>query len=588
MSGTHSPWSPQGIYPEGVNWATDIGTGTLLTMLNDSVAKYGDKPCLSHMGYRLTYKQFDALVDKAARGLAASGIRPGDRVGMFMPNTPYFPIMFFAILRSGATAVNFSSTYAETPDKLAAQIQDSGTTTMITMDLKPFLSATRTMIADSHLKNAICCPMHGVLPLVKSLAFRILKSSATGAINSGRNGVLSFSDLLDIGQDYRTTLPKPKPDDLAILQYTGGTTGLPKGAMLSHFNVLANTRQINAMYGARPDRAEAKSLLRPGQEKFLTTIPFFHIYGLTVGIFTPLNIGAEIEILPDPRDIKKTLQTIESAKPTVFPAVPRILYAITENKDLPKYNLNSIRSVISGGAALPFNVCKAFEKAASNCKILQGYGLSETSPVAAVNPPTGPNKTHTIGVQLPNTEMRIADLSDPSKDAPHGTDGEICIRGPQVMQGYWNKPSETEKVIDDKGWFYTGDVGHFDEDGYIHITDRLKRMASINGMKFYPNMIEQTISKHPSIAECVVIRLNKGSLSETLKAVIRFRPDATDIPTEKDLREFVKDKMTDKEIPRIFEFRTEELPKTAALKPDWNRMEQEESNTAPIAGSPKP
>ncbi len=580
-------YTPNGIYPAGVNWNAPIQPSTLLDVLDDAIEKFPDNIALNFMGYKIDYAELGEIVDDVACGLVQKGIKPGDRIGLYMPNTPYYPIMFFAALKAGATVVNFNSRYVE--NELEKQIADSGTRMMVTMDLKQFYNNTKNLLDKKLLEEMIVCPMTGTLPMLKSLAFRLLKSKDVATPDKGNPGVIMYKDLRKYGlRSVDQELPDPAHNDLAVLQYTGGSTGTPKGAMLSHFNIAANAQQIEQMFGARKDRPAAKPLMRPGQEKFLVALPFFHIFGLTIGIVNAMNVGAQIDILPDPRDIKATLKAIDSQKPTIFPVIPRMLQAITESHDLAKYDLRSIRAVISGGAPLPPNVCADFEKA-TGCNIYQGYGLSETSPVVTSNPPTGPNKPQSVGIPFPRTEIRITSLNDPAKDAMPGEDGEICIRGPQVMSGYWNQPEETAQALRD-GWFHTGDVGHFDDEGYLHITDRLKRMLTINGFKVYPNMVENAICLHPAVAECVVIGVNKNTVNESVKAFIRYKKDVTP-PSDEDMRTFLQDKLNRMAIPRFFEIRTEELPKTSVSKPDWKRMEDEEaakSKTAAASLHPKP
>lgn len=578
--------APAGYYPKGVQWDAPIAPANLIGILDKTVKDYGDRPALSFMGYEMDYTDFGSRVEDVAFGLIDMGVQPGDRIGLYMPNTPYYPIMFFAALKAGATVVNFSSLYVE--HELEKQIEDSGTKIMVTMDLKQFYANTKSLLDKKALEKMVVCPMSGTLPFVKSLAFRLLKSKEVARPDKRNPGVVMFDTLWSRGADIPGWLPEPNPEDTAVLQYTGGSTGTPKGAVLSHFNIAANAAQIGMMFGRRGNRPAAPALMRPGQEKFLVTIPFFHIFGLTIGLINAVKNGAEIAILPNPRDIAATLQAIDKQKPTIFPAVPRILQAMTESKDIGNYDLHSVRAVISGGAPLPSNVHDAFVKA-TGCGIYQGYGLSETSPVVASNPPTGQNKPESVGVPFPQTEIRIASLSAPETEAPHGEDGEICVKGPQVMSGYWNRPEETAQVLKD-GWFHTGDIGHFDDDGYLHITDRLKRMLAINGFKVYPNMVENAICQHPAVAECVVVGVNKGTVNESVKAFIRYK-DGAKAPGDSEMRAFLKDRLNRLEIPRFIEVRTEELPKTSVGKPDWKKLEDEEaakSKASVKPSAPKP
>ncbi len=583
---TRSIAPPTEYYAPGAQWDMAIPRITLVDALNRALHRYPDRPFINFMGRHITYREFGQMVDRTAAGLQQQGVRKCTRVGLYMPNTPFYPVMMFAALKLGATIVNFSPLY--TADELRKQIADSGTEVMVALDLKQYGDAKNSapdLVKDGSLKKLIVCPMADMLPTFKSILFRLFKSKDVFSPDRSSTAIRTFSDLGLYG-----VKPFPvniHPNDVALLQYTGGTTGTPKGAMLSHFNIAANVKQIEEMFGARPDRDHDPALIQMGREKFLVSIPFFHIFGLTVGLINAMATGSEIIILPNPRDMTATLEAIHKHRPTVFPAVPRMLQGIVAHQDLEHYNLKSIRAVISGGAALPPDVKAAFEKA-TGCGVYQGYGLSETSPVATSHPPCGENHPASVGQPMPRTEIKIVDPENPDISLPNGTTGEICIRGPQVMRGYWNKPDETRKTMTRDGFFRTGDIGHIDDHGYVFITDRLKRMLAINGFKVYPNMVEQALYAHPSVAECVVIGVNKGTVKESVKAFIRYKDDATDKPTAEQWRTFLADKLHALEIPRSFETRTEELPKTVVGKPDWKKLEDEEAQKANAQPSPPP
>lgn len=588
-------YAPDGPYPEGVSWDAEISDATLLDLLDDALEKFSDRPAIDFLGYKLNYAQFGELIDRAALGLIESGIQPGDRVGLFMPNSPYYPIMFFAALRAEATVVNFSSAYKDHPAKLEAQIRDSGTQLMVTMDLKEFFESTKKLLDAGVLQNVVYCPMSGVLPFFKSVGFTLFQGKKVARISEYDFGIQSFDNLINLAWEddkYDRDFSDTTPEQLAVIQYTSGTTGTAKGAMLSHFNMAANAQQIDEMFGWRPDRPDLPVLLKPGKEKFLGVLPFFHVYGLTIGIIEAVKAGAEMQILPDPRDVQAVLKAIDKGRPTILPAVPLMISGMIACPDLNKYNLSSVKAVISGGAAMPPNVRDAFEKATGH-KIYEGYGLSETSPVVTSNPPSGPNKG--VGLPLSQTEIRIIELGNPGCDVRAGEKGKIWVRGPQVMSGYWNHPEETAKVLTTDGWYDTGDIGRIDEDGYLHITGREKRMMSINGMKVSPEMIEKGIVEHPElagmIAECCVVRVGIGTLKESGLAIIRFKPEARNVPTPEQLRDMLKDHLTRQQMPHEFRYTAEILPKNDTQKPDWKKLEELEaakSNTAAPRSSPKP
>ncbi len=593
-----SEHSAQGMaYPKGVSWDTPIAGGTLTDMLDESVTKFANRPALSFEGYKLNYRQFGKQVDLAARGLIDLGVRPGDRVGLFMPNTPYYPIMFFATLKAGATVVNFSSAYKDTPTKLEAQIKDSGAKIMVTMDLKPFFDSTRGMLDENLLQDIVVCPMSGALPFFKSLGFQFMAATSTlpknlelASIDSDNDRIVSFDDLISFGKDDDPRfIPGIDKDQLAVIQYTSGTTGAPKGAMLTHSNFVSNIQQIDALFGWRKDRPQSPSLVVPGQEKFLAAIPFFHVYGLTIGLLKAVHSGAEIEILADPRNTEKVLKTIHDTKPTVFPTVPLMLSSIASHKNIGRYNLQSLKSVLSGGAALPPNVAKSF-RAATGRTIYQGYGSTETSPlIASTPPPPGMDNPATVGIPCPQTDIRITDPENPDRVLPYGEKGEITVRGPQVMRGYWNNPDETRKVLSKFGRYRTGDIGFLDENGYLHITGREKRMMSINGFKVSPEMIEKGICEHPELAqiitECALVRVGIGTQKEFGLAVIRFKPEIKAPPEPKELRAMLEGHLTKQEMPREFRYVTDPLPKGDTGKPDWKKMEKDEAerrSSAPL------
>lgn len=577
----------QSQYPSGVSWDIDIPKKNISSLVDEAVQKFGDKPCIDFLGKKISYKEFGDMVDKAAKGLADKGITKGDRVGLYMPNTPYYPIMFFAAAKVGATVVNFSPLYTE--EELAAQIDDSGTKMMITLDLKDFFDKAYSLKKKGHLESVVKCRLGDMLPFWKSWAFKLFKGKDRTDLTylGENNNVFDFRKLkAKSGATVSTSVDSE--NDVAVIQYTGGTTGVPKGAMLTHFNLMANAQQIEEFFVLtnRDKDPHHGIYMEPGKEKILAVLPYFHVFGMMVGMVSALKTGSEIIMLPNPRDMKEVLKTIDKKKPTILPSVPRLLQAMTEFKGMEKYDLSSIKGVVSGGAALPPGVQKAFEKATDkNGLIKQGYGLTETSPVAASNPAAGENKPDTIGLGYPATDIRIADPNDVSKTMNIGEMGEICIRGPQVMKGYYNKPDATAETLQD-GWFLTGDLGVMDEQGYVKIVDRKKRLVIINGYNVYPNQVENAISKHEDVAECVVIGIPDDRSGEAAKAFIRLKDGV--IPSEENIRGFLHSHISRIEMPKTIEFVTEELPKTAVGKPDWKTLQDAERAKLKQAENPKP
>jgi long-chain acyl-CoA synthetase len=591
-----------GKYPAGMDWNSFYENGPVnskVDQLLESGLKHNpDGTAIDFLGRKISYRELDSMVKKAAAGLQKSGVCKGDKVGLFMPNTPYYPVMFMALLSIGATVVNYSPMYSEA--ELAAQIEDSDTDIMVTLNLKDFFGKCEALHEKGNLKKIVKCNLEKMLPKTKARLFRLFKSSEI-AKPENPESYIDFSEL--VNNDGSFTKPDFDPDHVAVLQYTGGTTGTPKGAMLTHFNLAANAHQISLFFSKNEQTPEDAITIQPGKEKFLATLPYFHVYGMMTAMLSPLHSGSEIIMLPNPRDINTTLKTIDTKKPTLTPLVPRLVQALDESPKnawqafkadrksgflrrcfnafakypvLRSFNLGSIKGVVSGGAALPPATLQSFENMVGRENIiLQGYGLSETSPFAASNPGHGKNKPCSVGLPCPGTEIKIVDPNDPETLRPIGEMGEICIRGPQVFKGYYGKPEETAQTLTEGGWFHTGDLGHLDEDMYIHITDRKKRMIIVNGENVYPNQIENCVTRHPSIAECVVIGLPDERSGEAAKIFVRFR-DAAACKSEAEFREFLEANLSRAEVPKYCEFVEEELPKTSVGKPDWKTLQDSE------------
>jgi long-chain acyl-CoA synthetase len=559
----------KGKYPPGIRWDSRLSRSTLVELSDRAVNEYAKLPFSNFMGKTLTYKEAGEMIDAAAKGLQEQGIGKGDKVGLCMANSPYYPIMFFAALKAGATVVNFNPTYAD--DKLKKLAEDSGTKTMVTLDLKQFAPKMKQLAADGTISKMIVCPMGDMMPRLTRIGFNWF--SGKRARITGDN-VVNFRALTKAGG-------KPEavavgPDDLAVLQYTGGTTGMPKAAMLTHFNLASNAMQVSSFFGVSPFKPDHPALLRPGKERILGVLPFFHVFGLQISMITAMQFGAEMVIVPDPRNIKDVLKTVHKQGPTLFPTVPRLLQAMAESKDLNKYNLKSLRLAVSGGAALPVPVRAAFEKA-TGCRIVQGYGLSETSPVASAEPPYGDTDGASIGLPMPGTMFRIAEAANPAKAVPLGEKGEIQIKGPQVMQGYFNDAAETSKVMTSDGWFRTGDIGVMNDKMVTSIVGRLKRLIIINGFNVYPDQVEAAIVKHPAVAECCVVKIPDARIGEASKAFIRFHANAKDKPSSQQMREFLAAHLSDTEVPRSYEVWDKELPKVEGTgKPDFKFLEDME------------
>jgi len=539
------PWEAS--YPEGVVWDADIPVAPASEILDRAVAAWPDRPCLEFLGKRYSYAEVGRLVARTAKGLQAAGVGKGVRVGLFLPNTAYYVICFYAVLKAGGTVVNFNPLYAER--EIARQIRDSGTRVMITMNLNTLYPKVARQLESGLLERIVICSMGGALSFRKRALFTLFKRREVAAIPSDAAHI-KFSRLIANDGEPEAVAIDPARD-LAVLQYTGGTTGHPKGAMLTHANLHANVVQTRLW--ARDFKA--------GEERVLAVLPLFHVFGMTAVMNLTLHSGAELVLLPRFKTAE-TLAVIDRERPTIFMGVPTIYSAINEHKGLEAYDLSSLRYCISGGAPLPQAVRSRFE-ALTGCTLVEGYGLTEAAPVCTINPATGPDKPGSAGLPLPRTAIRICALDDPAKILAAGEPGEVCVSGPQVMQGYWKQDEETQGVLSD-GWLRTGDVGYLDDDGYLFLIDRIKDLVISGGFNVYPRMVEEAILLHPAVAEAAVCGVPDRHRGEVVKAFVRLRDGMT--LTGGALREYLKDKLAPFEIPRKIEFR-ESIPRTLVGKP---------------------
>jgi long-chain acyl-CoA synthetase len=551
-------------YPASISWSDPFETMPVWSLLDRSAARFGSHPCLDFLDRKFSYAEIGRLVDRAARGLQDLGLAKGDRVGLFLPNCPYAVILFFAVLKSGGTVVNFNPLYSER--EVQHQIEDSGTRFMVTLDITATYPKLALMLGRTGLEKIIVCPMTGILPFPQNFLYPLARRTEIARFPADARHV-AFKTLI---ANRAAPLPVDcdPARDLAVLQYTGGTTGVPKGAMLSHQNIVVNCLQCLRWFPQA----------RHGREKVLAVLPFFHVFALTVAEMVGIAGGFEIILLPR-FDLKQVLQAIERKQPTMFPGVPTIYTAINNYKDVARYDLSSIKYCLSGGAPLPLEVKAEFERL-SGCQLAEGYGLSETSPVVTANPIGGLNKAGSIGLPVPGTIVEIMALDTPGEAMPQGERGEVCVRGPQVMLGYWRQPEATEKVLQN-GRFHTGDVGFVDEDGYVFLVDRIKDLIIAGGYKIYPRNVEEAIYTHPAVAECVVIGVPHPYRGQTVKAFVARRPGMN--LDEAELCEFLRPRLSPIEMPKQIEFR-DTLPKTPIGKLSKKILQDEEAAKAvPVA-----
>jgi long-chain acyl-CoA synthetase len=542
--------------------ASGISVCPVFDYLDQAAASHGDSRAIEFLGRRWNYRELGRLVDRAARGLQDLGVTRGVNVGLCLPNTPYSIIFYYAILKAGGTVVNFNPLYVER--ELLNQIKDSETRIMVTIDVPMVYDKVAAVAQESGLKNIIMCRMAEALPFAKGLAYRLLKrANQAQPANDGRT--ISYRQVIASSAPPTPVAIDPLKD-LAVLQYTGGTTGVPKGAMLTHANLSANCEQIKSQLGDEP----------PGTERILGILPFFHVFAMTCVMNFAVRVAAEIILLPK-FDVDEAIDAIEKQRPTMVPGVPTLFAALSAGAEKRKADMSSIRMCMSGGAGLPQEIRTRFEQI-TGCRLFEGYGLSETSPVVTTNPVEA-IRDGSAGVPLPGTTIEIRDINDVTKVLPQGERGEICIRGPQVMAGYWRRPEETANVMID-GALRTGDVGFVGHDGYLFIVDRIKDLIICSGYNVYPNVLEEALYEHAAVNEVLVIGIPDEYRGQAPKAFVTLKPGKTATPEE--LMAHIANYVSRIEIPKEIEIR-ESLPRTAVGKLSRKELVAEEVAKAQAA-----
>jgi len=538
------PWSD--VYPKEIDWHAPIPPRPLFTLVNEAVESHPEVVCTNFLGRTLTYAQIGGRINEAAAALQSLGVNKGTRVGLFLPNSPTYIVYYFATLKAGGIVVNFNPLYAI--EELAFQVQDSGVELMVTLDLMTLFEKVEPLIERGVLQRALIASFPALLPGTKAALFKLFKSRdlARPLASPVTDRLLREADVLQEG-----SMPQPvdiDPErDLAVLQYTGGTTGTPKGAMLTHYNVYANAEQVARW---------APHLVR-GEESFLGVLPFFHVFAMTVVMNFAIRTASTMIILPR-FELAALMQLINTTKPTVMPAVPTLFNAIMNFPQVKNHNLGSLKFCISGGAPLPLAVKRGFEDV-TGCVVVEGYGLTEASPVVTCNAPAGPMKEGSIGMPLPQTEVSLRDLDEPARPVRQGEKGEVCVRGPQVMVGYWQRPEETKAVFTPDGFLRTGDVARMDRDGLFSIEDRIKDLIICSGYNVYPRQIEEAIYTHPAVAEVTVIGIGDSYRGEAPKAFIKLKDG--EVASAEDILAHLGTRLSKIELPTEIEFR-DELPKT--------------------------
>ena len=545
------PWLAH--YSPPVPHTIEVPDRPLTWLLDEAARKYGANIAIEYYGMRITYVQLSSLVDRFARALVRLGVRRGDRVSICLPNVPQFPIAFFGAIKAGAIAVPTNPLY--TRPELEHQLRDADVKVAVMLDLTlPTLTAVR---ANTPVEQVIVTSAADYLPPVLGALYRVRekvksrgKPHTDASEPRGDTAMHHFKDVLgpSHGREGYEVFPLPEPaagDDVAVLQYTGGTTGVAKGAMLTHRNLLANARQ-SWEWIEQPEGSKHTSLC---------VVPFFHVYGLTVAMNVTILNGSTMVLLPR-FEIKDVLKAIERYRPDLFPGVPTMYLVIAREAEKHHTDLSSVEICISGSAPLPLKVQRRFE-AASGARVVEGYGLTEAGPVTHCNPVFGERHVGTIGLPFPSTDAGIV-KEDTWEFLPAGQQGEIVVRGPQVMRGYWNRPDETATVLRD-GWLKTGDIGVMSDDGYFTVVDRAKDMIIAGGLKIYPREVDEVLFSHPKVLEAAAVGVPDEYRGETVRAYVVVKPGET--LTEEELREYCKQRLAPYKVPKQFEFR-DALPKT--------------------------
>jgi long-chain acyl-CoA synthetase len=547
---TQKPWLSS--YPESVPAEVNVNAySSLLALMQDSFQQFGDRPAFHFMGRDLTYTQLDRLSQVFAAYLQSLGLSAGDRVAIMLPNVLQYPIAVAAVLRAGYVVVNINPLY--TSRELEFQLRDSDAQAIVI--LENFGATLQACVSKTAVKHVVLCAMGDQLGLIKGMLVNHVVRRVKKLVPAYElPQAVRFNEALARGETASLTTPEVSADDLAVLQYTGGTTGISKGAELLHRNLVANVLQSEAWNGpalARVPKGE--------QLTFVCALPLYHIFAFTINMMLVMRMGGCSVLIPNPRDIPAVCKELSKHRFHMLPAVNTLFNALANHPDFNKVDWSHLVVSLGGGTAVQGAVAKLWlEK--TGCPICEGYGLSETSPSASCNLVTSQAFTATIGVPIPNTEMKIVD--DDGNEVPIGQPGEILIRGPQVMAGYWQRPDETARVMTPDGFFKSGDVGVMDERGFFKIVDRKKDMILVSGFNVYPNEVEEVVASMPGVLECAVIGIPDERSGEAVKLVVVKKDPAL---TEAQVQDYCKLNLTGYKHPRVVEFRAE-LPKTPVGK----------------------
>ena len=544
------PWL--NAYPPGVPAEIDPAQyQSLVQLMEESFRRFADRPAYSFMGKEVGYAQTDTMSKALAAYLQSLGLTKGDRVAIMMPNVPQYPVAVAAILRAGLVVVNVNPLY--TPRELEHQLKDSGSKAIIIIE--NFARTLQQCIAATPVKHVVLATMGDMLGMVKGgLVNYVVRKVKKMVPAYELPGAVRFNDAVSRGSRATLRPVDTRPDDVAVLQYTGGTTGVSKGAVLLHRNVIANVLQSEAWNAPVMGKVPAGE-----QPTAVVALPLYHIFAFTVNMMLGLRTGGKGILIPNPRDLPAVLKELSKHTFHSFPAVNTLFNGLANHPDFGKVNWGNLKVSVGGGMAVQGAVAQKWLQK-TGCPICEGYGLSETSPSASCNPVTSTEYTGTIGVPLPSTLMKCID--DDGREVPVGQPGEIAIKGPQVMAGYWQRPDETAKVMTADGFFKSGDIGVMDERGYFRIVDRKKDMVLVSGFNVYPNEVEDVVAKLDGVLECAVVGVADDKTGEAVKLVIVKKDPAL---TEEQVRQYCHDNLTGYKRPKVIEFRTD-LPKTPVGK----------------------
>lgn len=541
------PWLKH--YDKGVPHTLTYPAEPLFYFLEESARKYPDAPCTIFKGATITFKEMNALTDRIAAAVAGLGVKKGDRVGIFMPNTPQFVMTYFGILKAGGVVVATNPMY--TPPEIIHQANDSGIEIMFVMS--NFYNTIKAAQPKTKIKKMVVTNIKEALPPVLKVLFTLAKEKKGGFRIKLEPGDIWFQDLLAQYKPEDRPKVQVSPEDTAIFQYSGGTTGVSKAAIAMHKNLVADTLEIKSWMVD----------LNEGKEILLMAIPLFHVYGMVAGMNFALAAAASMIMVPNARDLHDVLENIQKYKPTIFPGVPTLYNALNNHPDVVsgKFSLASIKACLSGSAPLMRETKERWESL-SGGKLFEGFGLSEAPTATHCNPLLGENRTGSIGLPLPDVDCRIISLDDGKTVLPVGEIGELVIKGPMVMKGYHNMPTETENTLRD-GWLYTGDIARMDEDGYFYIVDRKKELIKPGGYQVWPREVEEALTANPKVVEAGVAGIPDPYRGETVKAWIVLKPGVT--MTEDEVKTWCKERLAAFKVPTHIEFRSE-LPKTTVGK----------------------